>query len=223
MATKKDETELKTVNSGIQTLSLFEKLSNIQISLKAPKELYNDYGKYHYRNAEGILEAVKPYLAQFNLFLTINDELVQIGDRYYIKATAKLIECATGESITTVAYAREEVDKKGMDGSQITGSTSSYARKYALNGLFLLDDSKDADSDESPANVKATQKKPTLEQVKNEISDLWKKAGGPEEGFDDYFNSKTNNGTDLSEKAVAVMRASLLDMIKKKTEEKKHE
>lgn len=221
MATKKEEAEIKIYED--QPLNLFEKLSSIQVHLKAPKNLYNDYGKYHYRNAEGIFEAVKPYLFEHKLFLTVNDAIEQIGDRYYVKAVATLTDCTTGESTSTTGYAREEADKKGMDGSQITGSASSYARKYALNGLFLLDDTKDADSDESPANVKATQKKPTLEQVKNEISDLWKKAGGPEEGFDDYFNSKTNNGTDLSEKAVAVMRASLLDMIKKKTEEKKHE
>ena len=123
---------------------LYEKLYYIQQELKAPKGQYNDYGKYSYRSCEDIYNAVKPLLKDLKLTLTMNDELVMIGDRYYIKATALLTD---GENIIqNTAYAREEETKKGMDGSQITGASSSYARKYALNGLFLIDDVKDSDS-----------------------------------------------------------------------------
>lgn len=124
------------------------KLITIQQKLKAPKGQYNSFGKYKYRSQEDILEAVKPHLAAVGATLTVSDELQYIGDRYYIKATATLYD-ESGEIIEQVnAYAREEEVKKGMDGSQITGTASSYARKYALNGLFLIDDTKDADTDE---------------------------------------------------------------------------
>ena len=120
-----------------------KELIAIQSELKAPKNQWNDFGKYNYRSAEDILEAVKPLLKKHECHLTISDEMVVLGDRYYVKATATLAK--EGESISTTAYAREEESKKGMDSSQITGSTSSYARKYALNGLFCIDDTKDSD------------------------------------------------------------------------------
>ena len=120
-----------------------EVLINLQSELKAPKNQYNTFGKYKYRSAEDILEAVKPLLKEYKCHLTISDEMVVLGDRYYVKATATLAK--EGESISITAYAREEENKKGMDASQITGSTSSYARKYALNGLFCIDDTKDSD------------------------------------------------------------------------------
>lgn len=124
------------------------KLIQIQQKLKAPKGQYNSFGKYKYRSQEDILEAVKPHLASVGATLTVSDDLQYIGDRYYVKATATLYD-ESGEVIEQVsAYAREEEIKKGMDGSQITGTASSYARKYALNGLFLIDDTKDADTDE---------------------------------------------------------------------------
>lgn len=126
-----------------------EKLREVQTQIKAPKNLYNTFGKYKYRNAEGILEAVKPFLGKYNLCLTLGDEIVQVGERYYIKATATLYDGAGSRSVSVSAYAREAAVKKGMDDSQITGTASSYARKYALNGLFLLDDTKDADTDEN--------------------------------------------------------------------------
>lgn len=125
-------------------MNIQEKLLKIQNELKAPKNQRNSFGNYNYRSCEDILEAVKPLLLSNNLVLTLNDELVQIGDRYYVKATAKLFD-DKGE-ISNTAYAREEEIKKGMDGSQITGASSSYARKYALNGLFLIDDVKDSDT-----------------------------------------------------------------------------
>lgn len=128
-----------------------QKLLNIQKDLKAPKSQYNAFGKYNYRNCEDILEAVKPLCEREKACLTLSDEVVQIGERYYIQASATLYDSETGDIINTVtAYARESETKTGMDSSQITGSASSYARKYALNGLFNIDDTKDADSDENP-------------------------------------------------------------------------
>lgn len=124
------------------------KILKIQNELKAPKGQYNSFGKYKYRSCEDILEAVKPLLKENKLIMNITDELVYIGERYYIKATAILTDVENGEQFINVAYAREDENKKGMDGSQITGTASSYARKYALNGLFLIDDTKDADTDE---------------------------------------------------------------------------
>ena len=131
-----------------------KELLQIQSELKAPKGQFNAYGKYKYRSCEDILEAVKPILKKCNCTLLLSDSLVYVGDRYYIKATATLVN-AEGESVSTEAYAREEETKKGMDASQITGASSSYARKYALNGLLCIDDNKDSDTtntgDNSPA------------------------------------------------------------------------
>jgi len=123
-----------------------EALQKIQSELKAPKNRRNKFGNYNYRSCEDILEAVKPLLSKYGAELTLTDEAVAVGDRYYIKATAQLKQGE--ETVTVQAYAREAETKKGMDDSQITGTASSYARKYALNGLFLIDDTKDADTDE---------------------------------------------------------------------------
>ena len=125
-------------------------LNKIQKELKAPKNQYNAFGKYKYRSCEDILEAVKPLLEDATL--TINDEMVAIGERYYIKATVTLKQGE--EEVSTTAYARESEEKKGMDLAQITGATSSYARKYALNGLFLIDDTKDADTMDNSKDTK---------------------------------------------------------------------
>lgn len=119
-------------------------LNKIQTQLKAPKGQYNNFGKYAYRSCEDILEALKPLLAEHGATLTLSDEIVQAGERYYIRSTATL--CWEGNERFAVGYAREPENKKGMDESQITGAASSYARKYALNGLFCIDDNKDADS-----------------------------------------------------------------------------
>jgi len=129
-------------------MNIFEKLQKIQAELEVPKGQFNKFGNYYYRNAEDILAAAKPLCHKHGCLLTIMDRLVNIGDRYYVEAVAQLISSnMTDEplSVTTTAYAREEETKKGMDAAQITGSASSYARKYALNGLFCLDDVKDAD------------------------------------------------------------------------------
>ncbi|EHA7774631.1 ERF family protein [Enterococcus faecalis] len=143
-----------------------EKLIAVQTALKAPKGQYNSFGKYKYRSAEDILNAVKPLNAEQGLLLTLSDEPLLIGDWHYIKATATITDGIIKESFT--AYARESLTKKGMDDSQITGTASSYARKYALNGLYLIDDTKDADTDEykkQEKNVKKITKK-QLEQLK---------------------------------------------------------
>jgi len=135
-------------------MNIYEKLSKIQAELKCNKGQYNSFGKYYYRSCEDIQEAVKPYLKELKCVLVTSDEVVLIGDRYYVKATATITDAESGESISNTAYAREEFDKKGMDASQITGATSSYARKYALNGLLCLDDVKDADNDKNDSNDK---------------------------------------------------------------------
>lgn len=126
-------------------MNIYEKLMNIQSELKAPKSQFNSFGNYNYRSCEDILEGLKPIILKHKAAVVVTDEIMQIGGRYYVKAIAKLIDIESGESIEASAYAREEESKKGMDLSQITGSTSSYARKYALNGLFAIDDTKDSD------------------------------------------------------------------------------
>ena len=126
---------------------MIKNLVNIQNELKAPKSNFNSFGKYRYRSAEDILTAVKPLLAKYSCSMTITDEVVFIGGRFYIKATATITD-EDGNTESVSAFAREDESKKGMDGSQITGTASSYSRKYCLNGMFLIDDTKDADTNE---------------------------------------------------------------------------
>lgn len=131
---------------------IHEKLLQIQLALKVPKGQHNNFGNYDYRSCEDILEAIKPVLKEQNCTLILSDTVKQVGERYYIEATASLT--SDGETLTVTAFAREAENKKGMDDSQITGSASSYARKYALNGMFCIDDTKDADTDEYTAQQK---------------------------------------------------------------------
>lgn len=126
-------------------MTIYEKLSAIQAELKVPKDQHNNFGNYNYRSCEDILEKVKPICKAHKTVLILSDDLANIGDRYYVKAKAELIDLESGDFIDTFAFAREEQEKKGMDGSQVTGASSSYARKYALNGLFNIDDVKDSD------------------------------------------------------------------------------
>ncbi len=159
-----------------------KELIQIQSELKAPKNQHNSFGKYNYRSAEDILEALKPLLLKYECQLTIHDELEMMGDRIYIKAVA-IIE-KDEKAVHTTAYAREEATKKGMDGAQITGSASSYARKYALNGLFLIDDTKDPDStnkhgkDDKPEQPKALAKGTVIAKLEKcktdqDLKELW--------------------------------------------------
>ena len=159
-------------------MNIYEKLSNIQNELKAPKGQFNKFGGYKYRSCEDILEAVKPICKKYGAVLILSDTLVNIGERYYIQATASItsIEGRTDNleyCIENTAYAREEENKKGMDGSQITGTASSYARKYALNGLFNIDDTKDADTDEF---VKQTQKDDEDKKISKTQADALRKS-----------------------------------------------
>ncbi len=151
---------------------MLTKLMQIQTKIKAPKNLYNSFGKYKYRNAEGICEAVKPYLEEYKCALTLSDEIIEVGGRIYVKATARLHDTETLESVECSAMARESEEKKGMDDSQITGTASSYARKYALNGLFLLDDTKDADSDEYHNQVEAKKQEAEFEKESADIGKM---------------------------------------------------
>lgn len=128
-------------------MEIYEKLNKIQSELKAPKGQYNKFGKYSYRSCEDILEALKPHLLKYGCVVTLTDDMQLIGDRYYLKATATITDAESGKSVSNVALAREDKERAGMSESQITGTASSYARKYALNGLFLIDDTKDADTD----------------------------------------------------------------------------
>lgn len=144
--------------------ALMEKLLRIQTKLKVPKNLYNEFGKYKYRSAEGICEAAKPYLAEEKALLLLSDEMVQVGERVYVRAIATLRDLESDDVLTVSANAREALDKKGADDSQITGMASSYARKYALNGMFLLDDSKDADDE----NMRAA------EEFDNQVKEVGK-------------------------------------------------
>lgn len=125
---------------------ILDKLLFVQQKLIAPKSQFNNFGKYAYRSAEDILIAVKPLLNEIGAVITIKDEVLQVGERYYVKATAFFQDISLGNGISVSAYAREDDEQKGMVGAQLTGSTSSYARKYALNGLLLIDDNKDADA-----------------------------------------------------------------------------
>ncbi len=167
-----------------------ENLLKIQSELKAPKKQFNKFGKYYYRNCEDILEAVKPLLLKYNCIMTIRDEIITVNDRSYVQAT---VNFSDGEKeITVTASAREEEVKKGMDGSQITGSSSSYARKYALNGLFLIDDNKESDT----TNVH----KLTTDEIKNmveksksekDLLEAWKQLDEKQqETFKQLFNTK---------------------------------
>lgn len=138
----------------METKKIYEKLAKVQSELKAPKGQFNSFGKYHYRSQEDILEAVKPILSRQGMTINLTDDIVLVGERYYVKSTATVSDGT--DTISVTAFAREPSEKKGMDESQITGTASSYARKYALNGLFAIDDTKDSDTEEQP--------KPTIEK-----------------------------------------------------------
>lgn len=150
-------------------MNINEKLMNIQSKLNAPKNQHNSFGNYNYRSCEDIVEAVKPLLLENNLILTMSDSIECVGNRYYVRATAAIFDCESQESIKVNALAREEEAKKGMDASQITGSTSSYARKYALNGLFAIDDAKDADTNEQNHQTVHLVTKGQIQSIKREL------------------------------------------------------
>lgn len=148
-------------------MTVYRKLLSVQSELKAPKGQYNSFGKYAYRNAEDIKEALKPLLVKHEATLIIDINVIEMGNGWiFEEAIAKFVDIETGDSVQAKGYAREATDKKGMDVSQISGSTNSYAAKYAMNGLFLLDDTKDADSEEYHKQTNRTQKAPVKQPPK---------------------------------------------------------
>lgn len=182
-------------------------LGKIQADLKAPKGQWNKFGKYNYRSCEDILESVKPLLKKHGGTLIVSDELVLIGDRYYVKATATYTN--GDQPVSVSAYAREPEDKKGMDASQITGTASSYARKYALNGLLLIDDAKDADTDEHRDHVEQAPIERISEQQVLEIEALISDVGADKAAFLKYCKVKNLAEIHLNmySKAVAALEA----------------
>lgn len=160
MAIKKETT---------QELTLRQKLTKVQSELKAPKNNKNNFGGYQYRSCEDVLESLKPILLKYELFMSISDEIIEVGNRIYVKATVKVFDDINEECVS--AFAREDEGKKGFDLSQLTGATSSYARKYALNGMFLIDDTKDADATNTHGKEL---EKPTTQTapIRSKISDL---------------------------------------------------
>lgn len=164
--------EAINIKQGVHS-ELLLYLAQIQSELKAPKGQRNLFGKYNYRSCEDILEAVKPLLSVRGLVLLITDDIVQIGERYYVRATATIYN-SEGSYISNSALAREEAVKKGMDASQITGATSSYARKYALNGLFAIDDTKDADAtnkgQDEPKPAKTTAQPAFTDEIRTALA-----------------------------------------------------
>ena len=183
--------------------TFLERVSLLITELKAPKSQRNNFGKYNYRSAEDILEAVKPLANNYGLVPKLSDEPVMIGDWHYIKATASIKDVKTGEEEIATAYAREPLAKKGMDESQITGTASSYARKYAMNGLYQIDDTKDADSDEYTEQVKQATPKPitksqqeALQKRSDEIAELAKLES--KNFFDQITEKKIGYSADIS-------------------------
>lgn len=183
--------------------TFLERVSLLITELKAPKSQRNNFGKYNYRSAEDILEAVKPLANNYGLVPKLSDEPVMIGDWHYIKATASIKDVKTGEEEIATAYAREPLTKKGMDESQITGTASSYARKYAMNGLYQIDDTKDADSDEYTEQVKQATPKPitksqqeALQKRSDEIAKMAKLES--KNFFDQITEKKIGYSVDIS-------------------------
>lgn len=157
----------------MEKVTIYKKLLEIQTKLNVPKNQFNQFGGYYYRNAEDIQNALKPLLAEQDCTAFFEKDVIeQVGERYYLVATFKLVDVNTSETITVEARAREEEKKKGMDGSQITGGASSYARKYALNGIFLIDDAKDADTNGYQKQQKQYINDNQLQQIYNGINQL---------------------------------------------------
>lgn len=197
-------------------MGVYKKLLEIQTRLKAPKGQENTFGHYNYRSCEDILEAVKPLLKEQNCALVISDGIEHIGERYYICVEASLIDTETGDKVSNKAYAREEETKKGMDGSQITGTSSSYARKYALNGLFAIDDAKDADTDGF--------RKQTNGPTKAEQAADSKKADKINEGFNpDDVEMATEEQIEAIKAAAKEAKVNIITALKAKKRQSLHD
>lgn len=198
-------------------MNIYQKLLAIQTELKAPKNQYNSFGKYKYRSCEDILEGVKPLLQKYNCTLMIRDNLQMIGERYYVQSIVRLYDNDSEKEsmIDTAAYAREEENKKGMDGSQVTGASSSYARKYALNGLFAIDDTKDSDA--TNKHDKTEQKEVKKEtDYKKEIVSMLIELYGKEEAQNKLEEHTSFKGKDGKEVA-GVRETSKLSDVRART------
>ena len=199
-------------------MGIGEKMIQIQSRLNAPKNQYNSFGKYTYRSCESILEAVKPLLKEQGCYMVITDDIFSEGDRVYVQAVVTITDAESGETIQNSAFAREDESKKGMDGSQITGTASSYARKYALNGLFLIDDNKDADTDENhiEREARTTKVEPKVEAKQIElISSLAAEVGVSIDAICDRFHLGTLQ--DMT-KPQFVSATKMLEATRKKNE-----
>ncbi len=170
-----------------------KELVEIQHKLKAKKSQYNNFGKYHYRSCEDILEALKPLLSEHNCFITLSDDIVQVGDRIYNKATATFTN-SEGNSVSVNAFAREPLSQKGMSECQVTGSASSYARKYALNGLFAIDDTKDDDTRDNTQN----------QEYILQIEELLVKTNTDRVKFLEYFKVANLNNLNITQQQQAI-------------------
>lgn len=192
---------------------IYAALMAVQRDLKAPKGQFNSFGKYKYRSTEDIVEAVKPLLIENGLILNMTDEVMQVANRIYIKATVSVIDVATGDTVTTSAVAREAEAKKGADESQITGAASSYARKYALNGLFAIDDTKDADTDEYHNQQSKTDEK---QQALHQLNDAIKKIGASKEQLVQITQAKykKSSTSEMSPNEIKNLATNLAKFIK---------
>lgn len=191
-------------------MDIYKQLRSVQAELKAPKSQYNAFGKYKYRNAEDILEAVKPLCVKHGITLTVSDEVILMGDRFYVKAEVIVVN-DSGEMVNTIGYAREEENKKGMDGSQVTGASSSYARKYALNGMFCIDDTKDSDSTNdhgksAPASKSSSKPSPKAEGEKTTLDKAIEYMKGEKDRQKAYETVMKHYGEEFDEKAIAILK-----------------
>ena len=224
----------------MERTKIFEKLSKVQAELNAPKSRHNKFGNYDYRSCEDILQAVKPLLAANGLVLILNDEIVERAGRFYVESTATIYEMETLDTLRATAYARESEQKTGMDAAQITGAASSYARKYALNALFNIDDTKDADADEytqeSQARAKkATTKKKTAEpaissnvpdglpeEIATESAPICEDCGEVIKPTDKYTVEKIVESTKKSFGVVCCMKCGALRLARIKADKEKN-
>lgn len=181
--------------------NIYDLISRVQKELKAPKSKWNKFGEYHYRSLEDILEGVKALLPSGS-YVIFNDEIIMIGDRFYVKATASL--CYQEKCVSSAAYAREDSERKKMHPEQLTGCASSYARKNALNGLFCIDDTKDADADELKAEIKKQEptEKPKLSDTQKWLAEMKKKLGDCKTPEQVIELTRSNQRGDLSENQV---------------------
>lgn len=179
-----------------EKLNVWQKMNRVQVELKAPKNQWNKFGKYYYRSCEDILEGLRPLKEKYEFNVFLSDSAEKVGDRYYIVSEAEFVDCENGDSIKKYGRAREDEIKKGMDSSQITGSASSYARKYALNALFAIDDTKDSDAtndhEKAPTEAKNTTSTGMTNQHLNKLFELGVKKGHSQEKIRQRITKKYN-------------------------------